>query len=117
MLTDIRTDLYYLLRHPWDKSRGGAQFKRHDTCASIPEVGGALARACALIGLAAALRARAAAPASPICLRWSRFQPASISDYTIGSDGGLTSDIYLGRRPSPGPIHLLVPASVLCMFL
>ncbi|EYC43182.1 hypothetical protein Y032_0501g2606 [Ancylostoma ceylanicum] len=66
------------LRHSRDKSRGEAQFKRHDTCASIPKGGGVLARACALSALAAALRARAAAPAGPICLRLSRFQPASM---------------------------------------
>ncbi|EYC40957.1 hypothetical protein Y032_0588g359 [Ancylostoma ceylanicum] len=66
------------LRHSRDKSRGRAQFKRHNTCASIPEVGGVLARACALSALAAALRARAAAAATPICLHLSRFQPASM---------------------------------------
>ncbi|EYB94731.1 hypothetical protein Y032_0168g196 [Ancylostoma ceylanicum] len=55
-----------ILRHSRDKSRSGVQFKRHDTCASIPKVGGILARACALSALAAALRARASAPAIPI---------------------------------------------------
>ncbi|EYC27289.1 hypothetical protein Y032_0009g629 [Ancylostoma ceylanicum] len=66
------------LRHSRDKSRDEAQFKRHDTCASIPEVGGVLARACALGAPAAALCARAAASASLICLRLSRFQPVSM---------------------------------------
>ncbi|EYC33338.1 hypothetical protein Y032_0002g731 [Ancylostoma ceylanicum] len=67
-----------ILRLSRDKSRGVTQFKRHDTCASTPEVGGVLARACALGDLAAALRARAAASASPIYLRLLRLQPASM---------------------------------------